>query len=124
MNNNKLRLYFYYNANNKSCVREFYNSLNIKIQSKILAYINLLISQNGQLGLPYTKYINDKIWELRVDFDKNYYRIFYFIFDGKKIILLHGFSKKTNKTPQNELNKARNRHQDYLINFNDKLYEF
>ena len=119
-----LKLYFYYNANNKSRVREFYSSLNIKIQSKLLAYINLLISQNGQLGLPYTKYIDDKIWELRVDFDKNYYRIFYFIFDGKKIILLHGFSKKTNKTPRNELNKARNRHQDYLINFNDKLYEF
>ncbi len=89
-----------------------------------MAYINLLINKNGQLGLPYTKYIDDKIWELRVDFDKNYYRIFYFIFDGKKIILLHGFSKKTNKTPRNELNKARNRHQDYLINFNDKLYEF
>lgn len=77
-NDKKLKLYFYYNANNKSPIREFYCSLNAKIQRKVLAYIDSLINQNGQLGFPYTKYIENKIWELRVDFDKNYYRIFYF----------------------------------------------
>ncbi|MBU1778539.1 type II toxin-antitoxin system RelE/ParE family toxin, partial [Patescibacteria group bacterium] len=54
----------------------------------------------------------------------NCYRIFYFIFDGQKIILLHGFSKKTNKTPQKEINKAINYYNNYLANLNDKLYEF
>ena len=123
-NNKNLKLYFYYTANNKSPIREFYCSLNTKIQRKVLAYIGLLIKQNGRLGFPYTNYIKNKIWELRVDFDKNYYRIFYFIFDGEKIILLHGFNKKTNRTPRKEIDKAEKRQQDYLINFNDELYEF
>jgi len=76
------------------------------------------------LGIPYTKHINKKIWELRVDFNKKFHRIFYFIFDGKKIILLHGFNKKTNHTPQKEINKAVNNYHDYLKNLLDKLYEF
>ena len=72
--------------------------------------------------MPYTKYIEDKIWELRVDFNKNFHRIFYFIFDVEKIILLHGFNKKTNKTPTKEINKAVSAKKDYLVNLKDKLY--
>ncbi|MBU2416089.1 type II toxin-antitoxin system RelE/ParE family toxin [Patescibacteria group bacterium] len=120
----KLNLYFYYNTNNRSFIYEFYSALDKKSRRKILSYANLLIEKNGNLGMPYSKHIQNKIWELRVDFNKNCYRIFYFILDGQKIILLHGFSKKTNKTPQKEINKAINYYNNYLANLNDKLYEF
>jgi len=124
MNKKKLKLYFYYNSRGKSAIKDFYDSLGLKVKSKILVYISVLIREDGNLGLPYCRHIKNKIWELRVDFDKNYYRLFYFIFDGEKIILLHGFNKKTDKTPAKEMNKAEDYYQDYLNNLNDKLYEF
>jgi len=97
--------------------------LNKKARAKILAYFSLLI-ERGSLGFPYTRHIKDKIWELRIDFDKNYYRIFYFIFTKDKIILLSGLNKKTNKTPAKEINKAFSYYHDYMNNLQDKLYEF
>ncbi|MFH1326456.1 MAG: type II toxin-antitoxin system RelE/ParE family toxin [Candidatus Falkowbacteria bacterium] len=123
MNNSKLRLHFYRNINNKSLIEDFFYSLDKKVRAKILVYINMLISQGGRLKFPYARHMEDKIWELRVDFDKNFYRIFYFIFDGEKIILLHGFNKKTNKTSSKEISKAKNYYKDYLINLNDQSYE-
>ena len=68
--------------------------------------------------MPYSKHIFDKVWELRVDFDKNYHRIFYFIFTEKQIVFLHGFNKKTNKTPIKEIEKAKNNHNDFINNLN------
>lgn len=121
--NKRLNIYFYYKANNTSPIYQYYLELDIKIRRKILAYIALLIKNNGRLGMPYTRHIEGKIWELRIDFNKNFHRIFYFILDGKKIILLHGFNKKTNKTPQKEINKAINHQKNYLKNLKEKIYE-
>jgi phage-related protein len=41
-------------------------------------------------------------------------RILYFTHTGKKFVLLHGFTKKTNKTPQREIEIAEERMKDYL----------
>ena len=52
------------------------------------------------------KSIRDGIFELRTEFEGNIYRVF-FIFDGGNIVVLfNGFHKKTQKTPQNEIEKA------------------
>ena len=117
-------LYFYVKENGKSLIFDYYNSLDIITQKKIIAYVLLLIEKDGNLGMPYTKHIKDKIWELRVDFNKNFHRIFYFIFDGEKIILLHGFNKKTNKTPKKEINQAMLNYNNCLNNLKFKKYEF
>lgn len=54
----------------------------------------------------YIKYIRDGIYELRVNYGSNELRIF-FIYDGETIVVLfNGFRKKTQKTPDNEINKA------------------
>ncbi|MBU4375477.1 type II toxin-antitoxin system RelE/ParE family toxin [Patescibacteria group bacterium] len=111
-------LLFYRKSNGKSPIFDYYKNLDKKIKIKIALYISLLIENNGKLGMPYSKHILDKIWELRVDFDKNYYRIFYFIFTGKQIVFLHGFNKKTNKTPSKEIEKAKNNHDDFIDNLN------
>jgi phage-related protein len=119
-----LVLYFYCNINNRSKVLEFYNSLDKKLRVKVLAYIQMLINNNGKLDMPYSRKVAQKVWELRVDYDKKYYRMFYFIHDGKRIIMLHGFTKKSNKTPEKEIKIAVKRYKDYLFNFKDKLYEY
>lgn len=121
MNNKQLKVYFYYKSNNTSPIYNYYSKLDIKVRRKILAYIDLLIHNNGSLGMPYTKYMGDKVWELRVDFNKIFHRIFYFVFDGEKIILLHGFNKKTNKTPIKEINQALKNQKDYIFNLNNYM---
>lgn len=50
------------------------------------------------------------IWERRPGVN----RIFYFYFRHNKIVLLHQFRKKTNKTPQSEIAQAKRKRDDFL----------
>jgi len=63
---------------------------------------------NYLLAFPVTieEHIRDGIYELRTATEGNIYRLF-FIFDEDKIVVLfNGFPKKTQKTPQTEIEKA------------------
>ena len=66
---------------------------------------------------PYVKAINGKknkgLYELRIKFSSDIARIFYFTYCNNKYVLLHGFIKKTMKTPENEIDKARKYMEDY-----------
>jgi len=121
-NNNEYKIKFYKNSkNHKSDVYKYIERLSDKVQSKIYKYIEYLRINNGYLDEPYSRHITGKIRELRIDFGKSRNRIFYFVFIDKKIILLHAFLKKTQKTPKKEIQKAVNNHKDVTNNFN--LYE-
>jgi phage-related protein len=106
---------------NKSYVFEYIDDLDEKQRAKILKFIEFLRQHEGKLDEPYSKHIKDKIRELRVDFGKNRYRIFYFTFVKKNIILLHAFLKHTRKTPENEIKIAENNY--YIVINNPKIYE-
>jgi phage-related protein len=106
----------YYRDKTKwSPVEEFIKGLPDKDKVKILAHIKLL-REKGFLPYPFTSDVRDvkKLRELRIRFSFNFYRIFYFMFTGKKIVLLHGFSKKSNKTPQREIEIAQKRMEDFV----------
>ncbi|MBS3982355.1 MAG: type II toxin-antitoxin system RelE/ParE family toxin, partial [Dethiobacter sp.] len=62
---------------------------------------------------PHVKNISGKLWELRIKSTSDISRIFYFIPVGKNIVLLHGFVKKTQKTPNREIQTANNYLEDY-----------
>ena len=115
--------YFYKKTNGRSLVFDFIFSLDKKIRAKIFLYITILIQNNFMLGTPYVKNIKEKIWEIRVDYDKNFYRVFYFVYKDKKIILLHGFNKKTNKTPEKEIAQAEKNYFDFQNNKSYKTYD-
>lgn len=70
-----------------------------------------------ELKEPYVKPVkgesNKGLYELRIKFASDITRIFYFICCNNKIVLLHGFIKKTMKTPKNEIEKARSYMEDY-----------
>jgi phage-related protein len=56
----------------------------------------------------------EEIWECRIQLGSNAYRIFCF-FDGKSVVVLtHGLIKKTQKTPQREIQRAETYRRDYL----------
>lgn len=113
--NKEYKVKFYKNSQtNKSPTLEYIEKLSLKEKAKILKYIEFLRIHKGYLDEPYSKHIQGKIRELRIDFGKKRHRVFYFTFVNKTIILLHAFLKKTPKTPISEINKA-------LANYNDVI---
>ncbi|MEI6126949.1 MAG: type II toxin-antitoxin system RelE/ParE family toxin [Pseudomonadota bacterium] len=109
------RIINYYRSSNGSCyVKEFIDSLNPKVQEKIFWTLRLL-KELEFLKEPYFKKMIDTsdIWECRIQYSSNIYRIFFF-FDNKNVILTHGFIKKTNKTPRHEIKRAENIRKDYF----------
>ncbi|MEA2112778.1 MAG: type II toxin-antitoxin system RelE/ParE family toxin [Patescibacteria group bacterium] len=82
-------------------INKFITKLEKGSIAKVLKTIDLLEKFNFKLGLPHSKKIDKKLFELRV-YGRQKIRIFY-IFQGEDIILLHIFIKKTTKIPAREL---------------------
>jgi phage-related protein len=110
----KMEVEYYHTAEGREVVAEFLDSLPDKDLAKVFRDIELLSQYAPNLHEPYTKHIDGPIWELRSKFSSNIYRIFYFIWSGDKLILLHGFTKKTQKTPPSEIKIAKERYEDYV----------
>lgn len=60
------------------------------------------------VGMPLTRKMDEDFWELRSEVTLGIARIFFTIYDDR-IVLLHGFVKKSRKTPPKELTTARRR---------------
>jgi len=112
------KVYFYQTERDECPVDEFLDSLNIKHRAKVLRWIKQLEESGPDLKRPYADILKGKIRELRIPFGRNSYRIFYFFFTGKNVILTHGIYKKTDKTPFKEISKAENYMTDFLNRFN------
>jgi phage-related protein len=78
------------------------------MRAKAFSEIELLERHGLRLQGPYVKPIKGVkgIYELRVKFASNISRIFYFTYHSDTFVLLHGFTKKSGKTPQIELDRA------------------
>lgn len=94
-----------------------FTNKDIRIQyNQLSMYIGLLEKNGTNMNENFTKYLEDGIWELRPG--RN--RVFYFCMDKKKIVLLHHFVKKTQKTPREEIEKAKKERLDYMKRKEDK----
>ena len=80
-------------------------TLSTKEQEKI-QYGLLLLKTQGRLPKKFVKFIRDSIYELRTEFGGNIFRMFFIFDEGDIVVLFNGFQKKTQKTPQNEIEKA------------------
>jgi putative addiction module killer protein len=83
----------------------FMKTLKEKEQEKIQYGLLLLKTQN-RLSKKFVKLIRDGVYELRTEYSGNIYRVFFIFDDGQIVVLFNGFQKKTQKTPQNEIEKA------------------
>ena len=74
-----------------------------------------LIEEVPRVSEKYLKKLEgaDGLYEIRVQFGGNIYRIFCFFDEGKLIILLNGFGKKTEKTPRREIERAGRLKEEY-----------
>lgn len=105
----------FYEKENGSCpIKEFLDSLNKKKRAKILRMIDLLENNGNDLREPYSKFLEEGIFELRIKQGADIFRVLYFFYVGKNIFITHGFRKKTQKTPQSEIEKAIRYREDYF----------
>ncbi len=108
---------YYKKDNGDIPVLEYLLTLAPKLRAKVFSEIELLEKHGRELKEPYVKPIHGEkyrgIFELRVKFASDISRIFYFAFCQKTFVLLYGFSKKTEKTPQRELDMAMKYKKDY-----------
>ncbi|PIS09244.1 type II toxin-antitoxin system RelE/ParE family toxin [Candidatus Beckwithbacteria bacterium CG10_big_fil_rev_8_21_14_0_10_34_10] len=107
------RIDYYQTHLRKYPVYDFIEKLPEKSQTKIYHTFELLAEFGPQLKLPHIKkIINTPLWELRVLGEKSL-RFFYIAKVGKSFLFLHGFTKKSQKTPKKEIKTALNRLKDY-----------
>ena len=83
------------------------------MQAKVFRAFLLLEEFGNQLSAPYSKYIEDGIYELRIKHGSDTVRIFYYFNYGERIVLTNGFVKKTQKTPREEILLAKRRRQQF-----------
>ena len=77
---------------------------------------DLMLEFGSNLGLPHTKAIDNGLFELRVKSKEGIARVFFCTKVGKKIIMLHSFIKKSQKTPKKELKIAITRMNEVVKN--------
>ena len=107
---------YFTDAAGRQPVKEWIDTLEMKLQLKIFRAFELLEDFNINLKAPYVKPLEDKLYELRVKDTKGIYRIIYFAYTGQKFIMLNGFVKKSQKTPAKEIELAKTRMKEALNN--------
>lgn len=93
---------------------EFIEALSNEAKVRVFRIIKLLKEYGVLIKEPYTRQVRGKIRELRIKDNQGAIRILYLTYTGKRFILLHGFVKKTDKTPVNEIEIAEKRLNDFI----------
>ena len=109
------RIIEFYRTEDNSCpIEDFFDSLNDKVMSKILATLKY-IEDYEIIPIKYFKKLkNTDIYEVRIMVGNNIYRLLCFFHKNSIIVLTNGFQKKTQKTPMNEIKRAEKYKIDYL----------
>ncbi len=98
-----MKALFYERKNGEKPALDFRESLDDKMQMKMIAVIRLLEEKGTMLREPYSKKVDHEIFELRAKQGTNITRILYFFVKGGMAYLTNGFIKKSNKIPRKEL---------------------
>jgi phage-related protein len=107
-----LEVHFYAESSGNEPVRKWLYSLEDE-DRKIIGDNILTIQYKWPIGMPLVRPFGEGLWEVRSELDNRISRVI-FIVEHKKIILLHGFIKKTEKTPPHELELAEKRAHKYI----------
>lgn len=79
------------------------------IRAKFLHILELMEIGGPDLGMPHTKAMGGGLFEIRAKGREGIGRIFYCVLVGSRIVVLHSFVKKTNRTPLREIEVAQKR---------------
>lgn len=109
----KYEIIFYEKVSGEEPALDFIFSLDAKMQAKILQILDVLKELGPEVRMPYSRYLEDGIFEIRAKQGSDITRVLYFFIVGKKIVMTNGFVKKTQKTPKSEIKLAKKYRDDY-----------
>jgi len=107
--NKKRELYFF-----KDYFEKFYDQQTEKVQKKILWTLRI-IEELERIPEVYMKYLKNTsgLYEIRIQVGNNIYRIFCFFDIDNLVVIGHGFQKKSQKTPKQEIERAEQIKREY-----------
>ena len=110
----EFELIAYEKENGEIPVENFLDSVNPRLRAKIFGLLGILQEKGNMLREPYSKCLEDGIFDLRCKFGSDITRVLYFFYYEGKIILTNGFVKKSQKTPKREIQLAKDRRKDFV----------
>ena len=90
-------------------VQEDIMNLPVTLQARYIGLTDRMIEYGPNLGLPHTDAFGGGLFELRLKGAEGIARVFFCTMIEQKIVMLHSFIKKTQKTPEKELKLAKQR---------------
>lgn len=95
--------------------RDFIDSLPKKVQEKVNVVL-FTVSVAPRIPIKISQHVSgtDGLFEIRVEFESNIYRIFCCFDKGNIVVLFNGFQKKSQKTPKSEIDKALKIKEEYF----------
>lgn len=90
----------------------FYLSLEVGAQKKI-DYVLGMLKLQERVNERFVKFIRDGLYEIRASYNGNIFRAFFIFDEGNIVMLFNGFQKKTQKTPESEIDKALKLKEEY-----------
>ena len=99
----RIRQIIYY----KNYFRSFFDQQTVKVKEKI-DHVLFVVSVAERIPKKFFQHLegNDGLFEIRIDFQGNIYRIFCCFDEGQVVVLFNGFQKKSQKTPAGEIERA------------------
>jgi phage-related protein len=109
------KIIFYHLENGKSPIVDFLDTLTDKQAEKVFFVLDLIETIDIVPGKFFKKLDStDDIWEVRVQYTNNIFRLLGFFDNAELVILNHAFTKKTQKVPKKDIKIAELRKKDYF----------
>jgi len=109
----KVPVIFYRTSQGVEVVRDWLRGLN-EADQNILAQDLMRVQFRWPVGMPLCRPLGDGLWEVRSDLSSSRIARLLFCFTEGRLLVLHGFIKKTQKTPDAELKLARKRKREFV----------
>ena len=109
------KIIYYISTSGDNPVSDFLDTLEHSSQSKILRVLHNIQEYGLDSVIPHIrKLIGTPFWEIRI-LGKENIRVIYVVPVRFSVLVLHGFKKKTQKTPVKELETASKRYNEYVL---------
>lgn len=105
---------FYDTEDGRTPTQEFLDSLEPKMNAKMVGLMEILEEKGYSLREPFSAPLEDGIFELRAVQGSNISRALFFFYVEGRIVITHGFIKKTQKTPRAQIELAKKYRADFL----------
>ena len=111
---NSWEIIYFITASGENPVKEFIESLQLRQKSKIFGIFENIQKYGLDSVIPHIKKLTGTpLWEIRILGQDNI-RVIYLVPKSTTVLVLHGFIKKTQKTPERELSQALKRYKLWI----------